>query len=108
MIINNGSWQPIDTYAEASSSTYPIYTDPTLRLHKIFKFKYNLKEGNSGEAKRDYMHDAGGTWSRIVGGVKGALGHLEHTSYIGPKSLNGGEIIISAGVLIPKLHFRIG
>lgn len=35
--------------------------------------------------------------SRLFGGIKGALGNLQHTPYIGPKGLNGGEMIISAG-----------
>jgi hypothetical protein len=48
----------------------------------------------SGEEKRDYMRDAGSTAARIWGGIKGAMGHLEHTGYVGPKSLNGGEIVI--------------
>lgn len=43
------------------------------------------------------MQDAGGTVSRIVGGIKGALGNLQHTAYIGPKSLNGGEMVVGAG-----------
>ena len=43
------------------------------------------------------MRDAGGTVARIWGGIKGAMGHLEHMSYVGPKSLNGGEIVIGAG-----------
>ncbi|KAL5374851.1 hypothetical protein DPSP01_011603 [Paraphaeosphaeria sporulosa] len=93
LIISNGSYQPIDFYARTTSSAYPIYTDPTCRLHAILKFGSGLKEGTE---KRDYMQDAGGTVSRIVGGIKGALGNLQHTAYIGPKSLNGGEVIVGA------------
>jgi hypothetical protein len=74
---------------------YPIYTDPSLALHKIFKFKSNLSEG-SGEQK-DYMRDAGSMMSRVFGGIKGALGNLQHVNQTGPKALNGGEIVISAG-----------
>lgn len=51
-----------------------------------------------GEDKKDYMQDAGTAMSRIFGGIKGALGNLQHTSYIGPKALNGGEVIIGAGM----------
>jgi len=97
LIIGCGSFQPIDTYATSSSSRYPIYTDPTQRLHSILKFNSCLAEERSGEEKRDYMRDAGGTVARIWGGIKGAMGHLEHMSYVGPKSLNGGEIVIGAG-----------
>jgi peroxiredoxin len=96
LVIGCGSYQPIDTYAEATSSAYPIYTDPTRRLHSIFKFKSNLAEGQSGEKARDYMRDAGSTTARIWGGIKGALGHLEHVNYVGPKALNGGEGLVSA------------
>jgi hypothetical protein len=77
-----------------TSSAYPIYTDPTCRIHAILKFKSGLKEGTE---KRDYMQDAGSTMGRIVGGIKGALGNLQHTAYIGPKSLNGGEVVVGAG-----------
>jgi hypothetical protein len=97
LIIGCGSYQPIDTYAAQSSSLYPIYTDPTLRLHSIFDFKSNLAEGKAGDEKRDYMRDAGGAMSRVWGGIKGALGHLEHINSVGPKALNGGEVIVSAG-----------
>ena len=94
LIIGCGSFQPIDTYATSSSSQYPIYTDPTRRLHSILNFNSNLAVEKSGEEKRDYMRDAGSTVARIWGGIKGAMGHLEHTGYVGPKSLNGGEIVI--------------
>jgi hypothetical protein len=43
------------------------------------------------------MRDAGSTAARIWGGIKGALGHLEHVNYVGPKALNGGEVLVSAG-----------
>ncbi|KAJ8119070.1 hypothetical protein OPT61_g56 [Boeremia exigua] len=94
--IGNGSYQPIDTYASTSSSAYPIYTDPTCRLHKILKFKSALKEAGDAEEKKDYMQNAGTTLGRVFGGIKGALGNLQHTPYIGPKALNGGEVILAA------------
>jgi hypothetical protein len=97
LIIGCGSFQPIDTYATSSSSRYPIYTDPTQRLHSILKFNSCLAEEKSGEEKRDYMRDAGSTVARIWGGIKGAVGHLQHVNYVGPKSLNGGEVVIDAG-----------
>ncbi|RMZ69612.1 Thioredoxin AAED1 [Pyrenophora seminiperda CCB06] len=95
LIIGNGSYQPIDAYATNSSSAYPIYTDPTLRLHSLFKFKSALTEGK-GDEKRDYMRNEGSAMSRVWGGIKGALGSLQHVTYVGPKALNGGEVIISA------------
>ncbi|KAI2486204.1 AhpC-TSA-2 domain containing protein [Pyrenophora tritici-repentis] len=96
LIIGNGSYQPIDTYATNSSSAYPIYTDPTLRLHSLFKFKSALKEGKAGDEQRDYMRNEGSAMSRVWGGIKGALGTLQHVTYVGPKALNGGEMILSA------------
>ncbi|CAI6332229.1 unnamed protein product [Periconia digitata] len=96
IFISNGSYQPIKSYATITSSAYPIYTDPTCRLHSILKFNSALKEASSTDEKRDYMRNAGSTMGRVFGGIKVALGQLEHTAYIGPKSLNGGEVIISA------------
>jgi hypothetical protein len=95
-VIGCGSPSPISTYASASSCAYPIYTDPTLRLHGIFSFQYNLSEGASTQP-RDYMRDAGSAMNRIWGGIRAALGHLEHVNSVGPKALNGGEVVISAG-----------
>jgi hypothetical protein len=91
-----GSPSPIATYASASSCAYPIYTDPTLRLHAIFSFQSNLSEGANTQT-RDYMRDAGSAMNRFWGGVRAALGHLEHVNSVGPKALNGGEVVISAG-----------
>jgi hypothetical protein len=96
-VIGCGSYEPISAYAHNSSSAYPIYTDPTLRLHAIFKFKSNLTEGGKGEEQRDYMRDAGSTVARIWGGIKGALGDLGNVGNVGPKALNGGEVVVSAG-----------
>jgi hypothetical protein len=45
------------------------------------------------------MRDAGSTVARIWGGVKGALGNLQHVNNVGPKALNGGEVCISASKL---------
>jgi hypothetical protein len=92
LIIGCGSYQPIDTYATNSSSSYPIYTD-----HAILDFNSNLATEKAGEEKRDYMRDMGSTVTRYWVGLKGALGSLQHTAYVGPKSLNGGELVISAG-----------
>lgn len=96
-MIGCGTYQPIDNYAAASSSKYPIYTDPTHRLHAIFKFKWTLEQDKAGDKKKDYMGDAGGTMYRIWGGIKYAMGSISHINSVGPKSLNGGEIVIDAG-----------
>lgn len=44
------------------------------------------------------MHDQGSYVSRIMGGLKGALGDLGNINNVGPKSQNGGEVIISPGM----------
>jgi hypothetical protein len=56
-----------------------------------------LKEQGDGEEKKDYMRDAGTAMGRIFGGIKAALGDIRNTPYIGPKTQNGGEVIIAAG-----------
>jgi len=96
LVIGCGSYQPIDTYAQKSSSLYPIYTDPTRRLHSIFKFKSNLAEGPGGDQQKDYMRNAGSTVARLWGGIWAALGNVQHANYVGPKALNGGEVLLSA------------
>lgn len=35
--------------------------------------------------------------SRIWGGLKGALGNLGDVGNVGPKSQNGGEVVLSQG-----------
>jgi hypothetical protein len=99
LVIGCGSYQPIKTYAAQSASKYPIYTDPTLRLHEILNFKYSFSTGEKGDEQRDYMRDAGSVMARVWSGVKMAVGRLDHVNYVGPKSLNGGEVVISAGKL---------
>jgi hypothetical protein len=46
------------------------------------------------------MRNAGSAMSRIWGGIKGAVSSIQHVNHVGPKALNGGEVIISAGKLI--------
>jgi hypothetical protein len=43
------------------------------------------------------MRGAGSAMNRFWGGVRAALGHLEHVNSVGPKALNGGEVVLSAG-----------
>ncbi|KAF2822231.1 hypothetical protein CC86DRAFT_331112 [Ophiobolus disseminans] len=96
LIIGCGTHHPIDNYAAASSSKYPVYTDPTQRLHAIFKFKWTLSQGQSGDEVKDYMGDAGGVVYRIYAGWKYAMSSISHINDVGPKSLNGGEVVIGA------------
>ncbi|KAH7079763.1 hypothetical protein FB567DRAFT_128649 [Paraphoma chrysanthemicola] len=96
LIIGCGTHTPIPNYIAASSSAYPIYTDPSTRLHALFGFKWTLAQDAPGDAKKDYMRDAGGVMYRIWGGLKYALGSIGHVNAVGPKSLNGGEVVLSA------------
>ena len=43
------------------------------------------------------MRNEGSAMARVWGGIKGALGSLQHLNHVGPKALNGGEVVISAG-----------
>ncbi|KAI8942920.1 hypothetical protein NX059_000958 [Plenodomus lindquistii] len=97
LIIGCGSYRPINTYIETTSSLYPIYTDPSRQLHSLCRFKSNLSMGVTGDEQRDYMRNAGSAMSRIWGGITYQLGNLQHLNDMGPKSLNGGELILSAG-----------
>jgi len=95
LVIGCGSYQPIDNWVAAASSRYPVYTDPSNKLYALFKFKSNLSQGDGSET-RDYMRDAGGPVARWVSGVTAALGNLQNLPHVGPKSQNGGEVILSA------------
>lgn len=43
------------------------------------------------------MRNAGSAMARVFGGIKGALGSLQHVNSVGPKALNGGEVVLSPG-----------
>jgi hypothetical protein len=51
------------------------------------------------------MQGEGGQLARWWGGIKGALGTLQFIDSTGPKSLNGGEIIIDSSELGLRLNF---
>lgn len=48
------------------------------------------------------MRGAGGPVARWFSGVTAALGSLQNLPHVGPKSQNGGEVIISAGEFEPQ------
>jgi hypothetical protein len=102
LVIGCGGYQPIDNWIAASSSKHSVYADPSNRLHAILKFKSTLSEGD-GKDPRDYMSDQGGAVARWLGGMKAALSSVQQLPYIGPKSQNGGEVIISAGKSCDRL-----
>jgi len=97
IVIGCGSYQPIKTYLETTSSPYPIYANPSLSLYKQFNFKSSLGTSKPGELK-DYEKELGGSFTRVWEAIKEGPGrHIEHVNTVGPKSLNGGEVIIEAG-----------
>jgi hypothetical protein len=97
LIIGCGTYHPIASYIAKTSSPYPIYTNPSLSLYQSLEFKSSLAGESKEQPQRDYMKDQGSYVSRVMGGVKGALSDLGNLSNVGPKSQNGGEVIISAG-----------
>lgn len=97
LIIGCGTYHPIEAYETKSASPYPIYTNPDLSLYQLFEFKSTLAGEAKGEPVRDYMQGLGSSGSRIWGGLKGALSDLGNVSNVGPKSQNGGEVIVSPG-----------
>jgi hypothetical protein len=96
-VIGCGSYQPIKPYITKTSCPYPIYTNPSLSLYELLEFKSSLAGESKEHPQRDYMKDQGSYVSRVMGGVKGALGDLGNLSNVGPKSQNGGEVILSTG-----------
>nr|XP_019042835.1 hypothetical protein I302_08544 [Kwoniella bestiolae CBS 10118]OCF21765.1 hypothetical protein I302_08544 [Kwoniella bestiolae CBS 10118] len=95
-IIGCGSASPIPSYLSRTSSPYPIYSCPSLDLHRIFQFTRTLK-GSGSNAKKTYMSELGGgfsrTWTSLKHGLLNSPGHgLE--SVRGPNDQNGGEVVI--------------
>ena len=97
MIIGCGTHTPIPYYVEQTQSTYPIYACPSVELYKIFQFTNKLSGSKKGEEK-EYEKDLGSNLTRIWDSIwAGPVKHIEHVGSVGPKSQNGGEIIIEAG-----------
>jgi hypothetical protein len=71
-------------------------------LHALFGFKWTLAQESPGAATKDYMRDAGGTMARVWGGLRYALGSVWQVNAVGPKSLNGGEVVVGAGKSLMK------
>jgi len=94
IFIGCGSYQAIDYYRSVTKSFYPVYANPNLELYKLFNFTHNIGEAKKGQEK-DYMKNEGTYWSRVWKGIRVASSHLEHVNAVGPKSQNGGEVVIS-------------
>lgn len=94
IIISCGSWQPIDNYLTITNSPYPVYANPTLELYKFFRFTSTLAGAKAGEEK-DYMKDLGSYTTRVWNSIKrGPLSNISQAGSVGPKSQNGGELVL--------------
>jgi hypothetical protein len=96
-VVGCGSYHPIEQYISKTNSPYPIYTNPSLSLYKLFDFKSNLAGGAKNDPQKDYLKGQGSDISRAFGGLKDAIGDLKNLNNVGPKSQNGGEVVFSAG-----------
>jgi hypothetical protein len=97
IIIGCGTATPISTYLETTSSPYPIYSNPSIELYKLFDFKPNLAQAPKGE-EREYEKGLGSTLARLWGALKSGPGkNIGHVGQTGPISQNGGEIVLEAG-----------
>lgn len=97
IIIGCGNYQPIQTYTEATESPYPIYGNPSADLYKLFGFSVNLSPSKKGE-ERKYTSTLGSQFNRVWDALKaGPMKNIGHVSSVGPKSQNGGEMILEAG-----------
>ncbi|WRT67014.1 uncharacterized protein IL334_003980 [Kwoniella shivajii] len=108
IIIGCGSSSPISHYAEIVSSPYPIYSCPSLELHKIFQFVSTLSGSISGDDnKKDYTSSLGGiiprTWFTLK---KNFWNNPLHGSEKerGPMKQNGGEVIVERDGTCSFIH----
>ncbi|RXK38365.1 hypothetical protein M231_04407 [Tremella mesenterica] len=97
IIIGCGSYQPIQAYQDLTNSPYPIYANPSLSLYTALQFSSKLAGSKKGEEK-EYEKDLGGLLSRTWTSLKNGPGkNFGHVGSVGPKSQNGGEMIVEAG-----------
>ena len=99
-MIGCGGYKLIDSYAKVTKCPYPIYTDPTLSLYKLFDFKRTLQTSAPGVPQKEYEKDLGSLWARTFSTIKvglGQMGGLGGALSKGPADQNGGEMIIEKG-----------
>ena len=101
IIISCGSYEPINNYLAITNSPYPVYANPTLELYKSFGFTSTLAGAKAGEEK-DYMKDLGSYTTRVWNSIKrGPLSHISQAGAVGPKSQNGGELVLNERASCP-------
>ena len=112
VIVGCGKSAPIKLYMEQSSSLYPIYTNPSLSLYKLFQFNVNFGLGDTKNPKA-YTADLGSKSKQFWGSTWNGLMHVEHINSVGPKAQNGGEMILEqserhASVYEPHITLTFG
>ena len=83
-------------YINVTKSPYPLYTNPSLSLYNIFNFKTGLGVSKKGQEK-DYEQGLGSHASRIWTSLVAATKSVQWTIAVGPKTQNGGEVVLEAG-----------
>jgi hypothetical protein len=102
VIIGCGDYQPIKTYLSTTASIYPIYANPSNGIYRQFGFSSSLGRSKPGEEK-EYEKELGGAAKRVWDALMdGPVKHFEHVSTVGPKSLNGGEVVLEEGKVSVK------
>lgn len=98
IIIGCGYSGPIAQYAAETASPYAIYANPDLSLYKLFEFSTNLKPNAKGSEK-EYESELGSSMNRVWEGLKqGPLRNIGMANSVGPKSQNGGEMVLEQGM----------
>lgn len=78
-----------------------MYANPTLELYKSLGFTSTLAGAKAGEEK-DYMKDLGSYTTRVWNSIKrGPLSHISQAGAVGPKSQNGGELVLNERASYP-------
>lgn len=97
MIIGCGSYEPIQWYQDLTQSQYPIYANPSLSLYQDFEFQSRLAVAKKGE-EREYDKVLGSTFTKVWNAIKiGPMQNFGQRNQVGPKSQNGGEVVLQKG-----------
>ncbi|WWC61221.1 uncharacterized protein I303_103801 [Kwoniella dejecticola CBS 10117] len=113
-IIGCGSSAPIPTYIQNTQSPYPVYTCPSLDLHRIFDFTRTLKGPPSPSSSRaddqdrkTYLDGVGGGTKRTWLAIKQNLftNPLHGSDKVrGPSDQNGGEVVFEQDGTCSYIH----
>ena len=84
-IIGCGDYELIESYVKETGSKYPLYTDPSQKLHKAFGFARTLALGK----KPDYM--SFGIWRGVMKGISSGIKARTKVFNAGDVKQVGGE-----------------